>query len=106
MMDIKNDIISEFEHLEIIDKIYLFGSRIENPNKEKSDIDLCFVIDDKSDSERIIEIVARILTEKNIIIHPVIFKKMDFENKMKIEVYRESIIKKGKILYSRKENKA
>lgn len=106
MMDIKNEIIPEFEHLKIISKIYLFGSRIEKPKKKNSDIDLCFVIDDKSNHEKIIEIAARILTETNLIIHPIIFEKTDFERKMKIKVYRESIINKGKILYSRKNNKA
>ena len=100
-MDIKEEIIPQFEHLKIIETIYLFGSRVNNPNQEKSDIDLCFVINDKSDSESIIEIIANMLTKSNLLIHPIIFEKSDFERKMKIKNYQESIIKKGRIVYSR-----
>ena len=98
MMNIKKEIISEFKELEIINKIYLFGSRVDNPDKQKADIDLCFVIDNDSNHEQIAEIAAEIIVKTSTIIHPVIFEQSEFEKKMNINVYKNSILKKGKIL--------
>lgn len=103
MIEIKKDIISLFEGLEFINKIYLFGSRVENPDKQTGDIDLCFVVDDESNPEQIIEKAAELLAKTNTIVHPVIFKKSDFEMKMKISNYKVTILDKGRLLYSRKK---
>ena len=106
MMEIKRDIISLFEGFEFINKIYLFGSRVNNPDKQKGDIDLCFVVDDESNPEQIIEKAAHILVKTNIIVHPVIFKKSEFEIKMNISNYKKTILDNGKLVYSNKLTKS
>jgi len=101
-MEIRSEIIPIFKNLKGIYKIILFGSRVNNPTKERGDIDLCFIIDDDFNSEDIIEKAGNVLAEHKVIIHPLIFKKSEFELKMKINIYKKSILEKGRLLYKRK----
>jgi predicted nucleotidyltransferase len=85
--------------IDFVERIYLFGSKVNNPEKKHSDIDLCIVINDNSNSELIYEQVVDCIQEEKTFIHPIIFSKSAFENKIRIQVYKESIIGKGKLIY-------
>jgi len=99
------ELVNIFKEIKSIELIILFGSRVDNPEKQDSDIDFCFVIDNESKSNIIFEKVSEILTHSKVLIHPVIFTKNEFVRKTQIKVYRESIIEKGKVMYKR-NNKA
>jgi len=101
-MDIQKEIIPEFKQLTFIKKIILFGSRVDNPGKEKGDVDLCFVIEETGNTDIIFEKISKFILEQKILIHPIILSQTEFKKKMKIQIYKKSILKKGKILYSKK----
>ena len=71
---------------------------------EKSDIDLCIVVQDGSNTDVIFEHIADFLSNYGNIIHPTVFSHTDFNKKMKIKVYNESILKKGKIDIQKNSN--
>lgn len=87
--------------LGFIEFIYLFGSRVNNPDKNQSDIDLCIVIDNNSNEDFVYEKIVDLIQQEKTLIHPIIFNRTDFEKKMKIKAYRESIIEKGKLLFKK-----
>lgn len=87
--------------LGFVDYIYLFGSRVNTPNNIQSDIDLCIVIDNNSDEDLVYESIVDLIQQEKVLIHPIIYSKAEFENKIKIRTYRESIIEKGKLLFKK-----
>ncbi len=87
--------------LENVELIYLFGSRVENPDKENSDIDLCIVIENDSNEDIVYEKIVDLIQDEKLLIHPIIYQKNDFEKKIKIHSYKESIIEKGKLIYKK-----
>jgi predicted nucleotidyltransferase len=101
MMKKISKISKKIGEIDFVERVYLFGSKVNNPEKKHSDIDLCIVINDNSDTELIYEQVVDCIQEEKTLIHPLIFSKSDFENKIKIKAYKESIIGKGKLIYKR-----
>ena len=102
MMKKINEISEEIGELESVESIYLFGSRVNSPEKSQSDIDLCIVIEDSSDEDSIYEKIVDLIQQEKTLIHPIIYKRTEFNNKIKINTYKESIIKKGKLTYKKK----
>jgi predicted nucleotidyltransferase len=100
------EIVEILQKIKIIEKIILFGSRVKYPDKTESDIDFCFVVDINSDTDIIYEKVSEIITQSKTLIHPVIYTTQEFNEKIRIKVFKESFIEKGKLVYQRKNNKA
>ena len=100
-MKVIEKILAEFSRINEIEIIYLFGSKVASPEEMDRDFDFCFVIDDGTDKENILGIVADFLMQKKILIHAVVYEKTEFEEKCKIPVYHENLIEKGKLLYQR-----
>lgn len=85
-----------------VENVILFGSRAGSNYKESSDYDLCIVIDDGFDQNEVYCLLSKLMIDYEVIIHPHIFEHSVFLNKMKISIYLDNIIIKGKLLYKRK----
>lgn len=101
MMEKITEISKKIGELGFVNYIYLFGSRVNTPNNSQSDIDLCIVIDNNCDADLVYEKIVDLIQQEKVLIHPILFNKTEFENKIKIKSYRESIIEKGKILFKK-----
>lgn len=93
----KQEITNIIKSLPNLSKAYLFGSRAKGNSKEDSDYDICIVITDTNK-----DIVYKLITEyyftsKNFI-QPLVLTINEFEEKMKIEVYRVEILVNGKLI--------
>ncbi len=100
------EIVDLLQKIQIVEKIILFGSRVKFPEKIESDIDFCIVIDVNSDADIIYKKISEIIIQSRILIHPVVYTTQEFNEKIKIKTYKESLIRKGKLMYKRKNNKA
>lgn len=93
----KQEIINVIKSLPNLSKAYLFGSRAKGNFKESSDYDICIVISDK-DKEIVYKTITEyILTSKDFI-QPLVLTVNEFEEKMKIDVYRIEILENGKLI--------
>ena len=90
MNNVKNFILS----IPNLSFAYLFGSRASNTHREESDFDICIVInnDDKNETRKLI---VDFLFNNKEFIQPLILTEQEFNDKMKIDIYRNEIIRNG-----------
>lgn len=93
----KQEITNIIKSLPNLSKAYLFGSRAKGNSKEDSDYDICIVITDTNKDIVYKLITEYYLTSKNFI-QPLVLTINEFEEKMKIEVYRVEILVNGKLI--------
>lgn len=87
-----------------LDKIILFGSYARGDYNSDSDIDIVFIIDDKSENKRNIKHkIDNILKDRFLPIDIIIYTKDEFRNKENIVgTLPYTIIREGEILYDKR----
>jgi len=85
---------------ETIKKIYLFGSYVYGNPNQKSDIDLCVVIENNQEDSKIYLKIARSLFINNIIPADILlYKESEFIDLSKSEGIEKTILLNGKTIY-------
>lgn len=83
-------IIDKLSNEVSISKVLLFGSRARNNSTERSDYDLCIVVNDYSSKESIMTIIVDIMKEYNILIHPFIYTEEDYNQRKDLSMYKNA----------------
>jgi predicted nucleotidyltransferase len=95
----KEEVKSIILNLPNLSFAYLFGSRANGTFKENSDYDICIVIKD-DDKQIVFKTVTEFMLKHSEFIQPLVLTKQEFDEKMKISIYKTKILDKG-ILLSR-----
>ena len=91
----KKEILDLIKNNPNILEAYLFGSRAKKTNKDDSDYDICIVVKDNKHKMGIYDSVTKYMLENKEFIQVLIFDKITFEEKTKIDVYKNEIINNG-----------
>ncbi len=84
-----------------IQKVFLFGSRARGDHRERSDIDLCVVLNEKEDP---MGSLFKLDLEEDTTI-PYMFDVVDL-NKISDPVFKEQILKEGILIWQRDSNQS
>ena len=99
-IDFIRELILSSTDIEIIQKIYLFGSYAYGKPNKNSDIDLCVIIGDDYQRIKIANDIRRRLYNNNIIpVDLLVYNKSEFELLSKRRGIIKTITEKGKLLY-------
>ena len=101
-MDFIRDIILKSVKKNIIKKVYLFGSYAYGEPDEDSDVDLCVVIDNKSDRPEVQLKIKCVLMDNKIIPSDLLVFNLDkFYGAKNPAGIERTIMKYGKLLYEK-----
>jgi len=100
---IKN-ILLESTNINIIQKVYLFGSYAYGEPDSESDLDICIIIDNNEPRNYTYINVARVLCHKyNVSNYDLlVYREKEFYHGQNLESIENTIMEKGILLYERK----
>ena len=93
----KEQIANLIKNLPNLSKAYLFGSRAKNTHNDDSDYDLCIVIKN-IDKKIVYKTITDYMIENKDFIQPLVLTTEEFNEKIKIEIYRKEIVENGIVI--------